>query len=349
MVLDTTTAELLELAKNIDLEDIKTQAAGSNDNDKGKGILGNSTDDWINERLALSEVEQEALDKSVLPVQLLLVKLRKLSYAIIHSTTLLLPEWFSTLKDTKLNERTMPCDVSTCWNLTYDMLKFAIDYRKAIDRLTGDKNLGLRQYELSDDEWEIAKQLLPLLMIFKEVTLFFLRSTPNIPTVLPAMDHIDKWLTTASVNSKLPASIRAATGLSKKMLNRYYECSDCSKVYRIAMDVILMKLQDALSWWASKTNIYPRLLRMALDYLSIPATSVDVECVFSCGRILLSHLRNCTSPQTTRALMCLQVWSILGYVKNKDVLSVTCLPETQGDDDEDLDDSWDDIKHKYIH
>jgi len=44
-------------------------------------------------------------------------------------------------------------------------LKFAIDYRKVIDRLTSNKNLGLQQYELSDDEWEIAKQLSSLLMV----------------------------------------------------------------------------------------------------------------------------------------------------------------------------------------
>jgi len=92
-------------------------------------------------------------------------QLWKLSYAIIHSTTLLLPTWFSTLKDTKLDKRTMPRDVSTRWNSTYDMLKFAIDYQKAINRLTVDKNLGLRQYELSDEEWEIAKQLSMLLMV----------------------------------------------------------------------------------------------------------------------------------------------------------------------------------------
>ncbi|KIK05202.1 hypothetical protein K443DRAFT_40491, partial [Laccaria amethystina LaAM-08-1] len=90
-------------------------------------------------------------------------------------------------------------------------------------------------YELNDSEWEIVKQLSSLLMIFKDVTLFFLRSTPNIPTVLPAMDNIGEWLTTASVNSKLPTSIRAAASLSKKTLNRYYEHLDCSKVYCIAM------------------------------------------------------------------------------------------------------------------
>jgi ribosomal protein S15P/S13E len=49
------------------------------------------------------------------------------------------------------------------------------------------------------------------------------------------------------------------------------------------------------------------------------------------------------SAQTTHSLMCLQAWSLLGYIKNKDVLSVTWLLETEGDDDEDLEDGWDDI------
>jgi len=141
-------------------------------------------DRWIDKHLELSDVECKELDDSVLPVQLLLVKvssvcvwdieirsltwnlqLHKLSYAIINSTTLLLLKWFSTLEDLKLNECMMPQDVSMHWNSTYDMLKFAIDYQKAIDRFTGDKNLGLWQYELSDNEWEIAKQLSSLLMV----------------------------------------------------------------------------------------------------------------------------------------------------------------------------------------
>ena len=108
----------------------------------------------------------------------------------------------------------------------------------------------------------------------------------------------------------------------------------------LAEDVVPMKPSDTLSWWASKKNVYPRLSRMALDYLSIPgmssffflcinhaniispATSVDVERVFSHGRILLSHLRNWLSPQTTCSLMCLQAWSLLSYVKDKDLMMV---------------------------
>jgi hypothetical protein len=57
------------------------------------------------------------------------------------------------------------------------------------------------------------------------------------------------------------------------------------------------------------------------------ATSVDVERIFSQGRIVLSHLRSRLSVQSTWALMCLGVWSCLGYVKDSDIKGVVILPE----------------------
>ena len=72
------------------------------------------------------------------------------------------------------------------------------------------------------------------------------------------------------------------------------------------------------------------------------ATSVDVERVFSHGCILLSHIRNRLSAQTTRALMCLGTWSKLGYVKDKDVHTVGRLPDVEGEEDE-LKEGWDAI------
>ena len=116
---------------------------------------------------------------------------------------------------------------------------------------------------------------------------------------------------------------------------------------------------NALAWWAERKDAYPQLSRMALDYLTIPgeciiyipshilnilsiATSTDVERIFSRGRLLLSHVRNRLSVQSTRALMCLGTWSELGYVRDEDVLAVTVQADL-ADDEMELPEDWDAI------
>ena len=53
----------------------------------------------------------------------------------------------------------MPRDVSTHWNLTFDMLDFAIAYCTALNDLTSNRDLNLCKYELEDDEWAVAINL----------------------------------------------------------------------------------------------------------------------------------------------------------------------------------------------
>ncbi|KIK80534.1 hypothetical protein PAXRUDRAFT_126440, partial [Paxillus rubicundulus Ve08.2h10] len=86
---------------------------------------------------------------------------------------------------------------------------------------------------------------------------------------------------------------------------------------------------------------YPLLSCMAINYLSIPATSVDVECLFSHGRILLSHIRNRLSVQTIRALLCLKSWSQLGLVKDADVRKVAAMDDVEGKEEVELPVGWD--------
>jgi hypothetical protein len=72
--------------------------------------------------------------------------------------------------------------------------------------------------------------------VLKDATLFFLCATPNLATVIPAMNHIDERLTSNSINrAKFEPSIRVSLALTKKTLNRYYDLTDSSEVYRIAM------------------------------------------------------------------------------------------------------------------
>jgi hypothetical protein len=53
------------------------------------------------------------------------------------------------------------------------------------------------------------------------------------------MDHIDKCLATDAVNKMLSPSIRIGLSLAKKTINRYYEKTDQSILYRTAMSTYL--------------------------------------------------------------------------------------------------------------
>ena len=49
------------------------------------------------------------------------------------------------------------------------------------------------------------------------------------------MDHIDERLATDALNEDFDPAIRVALSLAKKTLNRYYEMTDQSFLYRTAM------------------------------------------------------------------------------------------------------------------
>jgi hypothetical protein len=49
------------------------------------------------------------------------------------------------------------------------------------------------------------------------------------------MDHIDEHLATAATEDNYPLAIKAALAIGKKTLNRYYDKTDHSEVFRIAM------------------------------------------------------------------------------------------------------------------
>jgi len=64
----------------------------------------------------------------------------------------------------------MPRDVSTRWNSSFDMLRFAIEYRKAIDTITAERGMKLRNYELGAEEWKVAEQLCDVLKVCNSIS-----------------------------------------------------------------------------------------------------------------------------------------------------------------------------------
>jgi hypothetical protein len=73
----------------------------------------------------------------------------------------------------------MPRDVTTRWNSTYDMLEFAIEYREALDSITGNQKMKLRQYELTEEDWIIATHLRDVLKVCYLQSLVVIKPVPT--------------------------------------------------------------------------------------------------------------------------------------------------------------------------
>jgi hypothetical protein len=69
------------------------------------------------------------------------------------------------------------------------------------------------------------------------------------------MDHIDKHLATAAIDNDYPLAIKAALVIGKKTLNRYYDKTDHSEVFRIAMCMYFPTL--LLFFFLSMASITP--------------------------------------------------------------------------------------------
>ena len=57
------------------------------------------------------------------------------------------------------------------------------------------------------------------------------------------MNHIDKHLATAALNPDYPLAIKAALAVGKATLNRYYNKTNHSEVYQIAMGTVILLIQ----------------------------------------------------------------------------------------------------------
>ncbi|KAF7372915.1 Dimer-Tnp-hAT domain-containing protein [Mycena sanguinolenta] len=168
-----------------------------------------------------------------------------LAFAIVNSPTKGLPAWLKKCGDHGMTRRLIPRDVRTRWNSLYDMLVVAIMYKKVVNDFMGDRELGFRAYDLTDVQWTLLGDMVHVLKVFKDATLYFSsESHCTITQVIPTMDRIDDLITATIVSPSrtsgpakraLHPSILSALQLAKSTLNKYYSHTDSSNVYRIAM------------------------------------------------------------------------------------------------------------------
>ncbi|KAJ6613356.1 hypothetical protein B0H10DRAFT_2222260 [Mycena sp. CBHHK59/15] len=147
----------------------------------------------------MDEVEKADIIERTKQAKAVISRVRKFSFALVHSTTRALPAWRSAFSTKNMAVRLLPRDVRARWNSTYDMLVVAVQYNDVVNTVTADRNLPLRKYELSDIDSMIVEDV-----IFKQATLLFSsdnRST--IANVITTMDKIDDLITTTIVSTQL--------------------------------------------------------------------------------------------------------------------------------------------------
>jgi hypothetical protein len=73
-------------------------------------------------------------------------------------------------------------------------------------------------------------------------------------------------------------------------------------------------ITNVIKWWQEHRTEYPILSTMALDILSIPGMSAEVERVFSAGGRLITDERNALGPDAVKACQLQKHWMKQGIV-----------------------------------
>lgn len=83
------------------------------------------------------------------------VQMHRIAFKVINSPTLLLPQWHALLEREALarfHGCSLPRDVSTRWNSTFNHLAAFVELEDYIDTFTGIREHGLWQFELMKEE-----------------------------------------------------------------------------------------------------------------------------------------------------------------------------------------------------
>ncbi|KAJ3745235.1 hypothetical protein EV360DRAFT_76516, partial [Lentinula raphanica] len=150
----------------------------------------------------MTEEERERWQCEVEPVKSALYKTWKISFKIINSPTMLLSKWREQLADTPFAGRTLHRDVATQWNSTHNMLECFLELKEPVMEFLDRARNGLTEYSLTDEEWEVVKDLVSGLQILNDATTFFSANSVNISSVIPAMDAIDEVFATGVLNEE---------------------------------------------------------------------------------------------------------------------------------------------------
>ncbi|KAI0702202.1 hypothetical protein C8Q76DRAFT_633292, partial [Earliella scabrosa] len=170
-----------------------------------------------------------------------------LTKRIFHSPTLRQDLEEHCVKNS-IQPRTVVRSVPTRWNSVAMTLERAIYLQPALDALVrhprhqGSRSARLGRFKLTKEEWDVLKQLAPILSVFLEATKRMLQSNrPLIHECIQVMDILEGVLKKKSGDFTLKKPVRAAAELGCGVVNKYYAKSDDSIMYRAGTRTLLMR------------------------------------------------------------------------------------------------------------
>jgi hypothetical protein len=98
------------------------------------------------------------------------------------------------------------------------------------------------------------------------------------------------------------------------------------------------RIRDPIKYWIEKQDRYPRLSRMALDFLTIQAMSTKCEKVFSAAGKMLMAERNKLEVEAIAMCQVLRSWYLAGVIKDSNTGLEPLQVSKGGGNDENSDD-----------
>ncbi|GJW23573.1 zinc finger BED domain-containing protein RICESLEEPER 2-like protein [Tanacetum coccineum] len=225
-------------------------------------------------------------------------------------------------------------DVDTRWNSTFEMFESGLKQKTTLayfHDILVNKN-GRRFKKISEEYWVIIEMLNPLLEVFQNATVIlsgvYYPTSPlkklrkyfeNMPPIITCSAALNPCFNVSGVDYLIENISRdlefqddgfATRTYQKKARNDPTMSSEYEQYLKADFVSHLHPKDfatfDVLGFWKAKENQFPVLSRMAMDILSVQASSVASESAFSTSGRLLTIRRTRLTPESLEMCMCLK-------------------------------------------
>ncbi|CAD6935358.1 unnamed protein product, partial [Tilletia laevis] len=236
-------------------------------------------------------------------------------------------------------------DVATRWNSTFQMINRALVLWDAIvSWQEHNHKIVPAKFRIRRTHKSGVEQIVSLLKPLDDATFkFSAKKTPTIGDVLGTYEELDAHFRAVEENDDVGEVWREAARRASAVAAEYYGLTDDSIVYYLAVMLHPQmkrpvqplgkngQLLDPLKWWADqarKGNDHGGLAALALDVFAAPATSVDVERLFSKAGNHITPLRHRLKAIKIGEMVSVGAWFREGWVP-KDLLADFCFAQQQ--------------------